>query len=118
VNVGHILTFDDVQVNVGNGYTAHDGIFTAQVSGVYVFSATIVSDFLTWIRAALVVDGIEKATIVSDKTDYLQASSTIVAHVQAGQHVYIRVSGSNHCKLNSNPTHGTSSFSGWLLFEM
>jgi len=118
VSVGQVLTYDEVPVNEGNGYTSHDGIFIAPVSGVYVFSVTLVSVRDTWMRVVLVVNGVEMATIASDRADYLQASSTIVAHVQNGEHVLVRVSGEYTCKLSSNPIHGTSSFSGWLLFEL
>jgi len=118
VSVGHVLTYDEVHVNVGNGYKSYDGIFVAPVSGVYVFSVTLVSVEFYYMSAALLVNGVEKATIVSDKADYLQASSTIVAQVQIGEHVFVRVSGESNCKLSSNSIHGTSSFSGWLLFEL
>jgi len=105
VSVGQVLTYNEVHVNEGNGYTSHDGIFIAPVSGVYVFSVTLVSGGTTWMRVALVVNGVEKATIASDNVAYLQASFTIVAHVRNGEHVLVRVSGESNCKLSSNPIH-------------
>lgn len=42
----HILKFDMVPMNihVGNGYKAFDGIFIAPTSGTYVFSLSFMSD--------------------------------------------------------------------------
>lgn len=38
----HIITFDNVQTNVGNGYNKHTGSFIVPQSGVYVFTWTLV----------------------------------------------------------------------------
>ena len=118
MHVGQVLAYNDVDVNVGNGYPSNDGIFTAPVSGVYVFTATIVSNVAEWTGLELVVNGIGKGTITSGDGDFHQTSSTIIAQVFAGQHVYTRVITMSGCNLISHIGHGTSSFSGWHLFEL
>ena len=44
-NAGATLVFDSPIANVGNGYNAETGIFTAPVNGVYFFTVVCLLDF-------------------------------------------------------------------------
>ena len=43
LGVNQIIAFDNVITNVGNAYNSHAGVFIAPVSGIYVFSTSILS---------------------------------------------------------------------------
>ena len=53
----HILRFDKVVVNRGEGYHGDDGVFTVPRSGVYVFAWTIAIPTSGWVSVEIVVDG-------------------------------------------------------------
>ncbi|XP_045180683.2 complement C1q-like protein 4 [Mercenaria mercenaria] len=113
------FVYDVVETNVGNGYNSRDGIFDVPVTGVYVFTATLVPDFHQHLQAEIIVDGVVKGIIFTDSeeiNDIHQASTSIIVHVNAGDHVYIRRGRSNSCNVISDTTLVRTTFAGWLLF--
>lgn len=88
-----ILKFDNVLTNVGAGYNAQTGIFTAPVSGVYSFFLSIMSaNARGSIFIAVVKDGsaldVVYAEGQSDNND--QGSTQVTTHLQSGQQVWAR----------------------------
>jgi hypothetical protein len=110
------VVFETVKFNAMNVYNLHDGIFTAPVSGTYVFSWTIMThgDALQYFN--LVVDGQYYAHVHSAVT-YSTNTNVVVMHLDAQNEVWIAA------EPNSADTHpistvhggGYSTFSGWLL---
>ena len=111
------IVFDHVETNVGNGYNPHHGVFTAPVSGLYLFYSSILSEHGAETWAQIVVNGVNKASIYARGADdrYDQGSQAIVVNLQQGDDVAIQNFFSGHA------IHGDaniySTFSGVLLQE-
>uniref|UniRef100_A0A8W8J274 C1q domain-containing protein n=1 Tax=Magallana gigas TaxID=29159 RepID=A0A8W8J274_MAGGI len=116
----HTLIFDTVITNVGSSYNHHDGVFTAPVSGVYVFNWNIYSGFHGDVVSELMVNSDRKGGIRSDSltvTEDHGSSGSVVVDISQGDIVFIRTH-STHSpsgSLVSSPGLFESSFSGWRL---
>ncbi|XP_045210803.2 C1q-related factor-like [Mercenaria mercenaria] len=111
--------FDEKEIDVGNGYNVHDGIYVVPVSGTYVFTFTIAAPEDYYIHPEIVVNGAAKDSSISDSgdsSDIHPVTVLVVVRVKAGDHVFVRTEHSNTCTVMSDVTHGKSTFSGWLLF--
>ncbi|XP_063417730.1 complement C1q tumor necrosis factor-related protein 3-like [Mytilus trossulus] len=113
----HTLIYDVAKTNVGNGYNSVTGIFTAPTAGTYVF---------TWVTrmyeaghsTEILVNNVVFGTsyIRIGHTNDVSVSGTIVAQINKGDSVFVRV----HSTLAGNGNilsnqYGRSSFAGWLL---
>ena len=85
------VVFDSVVTNVGNGYNAGDGIFAADYSGLYQFSASIMAgqggEVWTYIslnekRVAMIYDR------ASDQR-HDQGANTVILQLQKGDRVSV-----------------------------
>ena len=120
-NIGGIgnfqpIVFDLVTTNIGNVYNKADGIFTAPVTGTYVFIWTASNDQHTYMYTEIVANAVVKGRQLSDSFDHADVSSATGAAVlslQAGDTVWIR---SNTAHTHSIMGSQLTSFSGWLLF--
>ncbi|XP_062609634.1 uncharacterized protein LOC134271456 [Saccostrea cucullata] len=113
----HILKFDVVPLNKGNGYNAYDGIFVVPTSGTYVFTWAIMSDTHGWLNSRLMKNA---HTIGSRYADSASSSvwdfstGTVVADANKGDHVYVQLGADSGGKVKSLSSSRTS-FSGWSL---
>nr|KAG5686617.1 hypothetical protein BaRGS_006291 [Batillaria attramentaria] len=94
IALGHhsVLRFDHVITNIGNGYNPQTGIFTAPVSGVYVFFLSFMSVYNKG-YVMLVIDkhGEELDTAyANDKTKYDQGSTEVTTHLTVGEKLWVR----------------------------
>lgn len=118
--VHQTLIFRTVITNVGGSYNRHSGVFTAPVSGVYVFNWNIYSGFWGDITSELMVNSSRKGGRRSDsrvtKEDH-SSSGCIVVNIKKGDVVFIRIHPKHTLKgsIISSPGVYESSFSGWLL---
>jgi hypothetical protein len=114
VSPHHLVDFDDVLTNIGNGYHANEsGLFIAPVAGVYVFTVTI-SSFST---AQTRVDVILNFTVELCRT-YATPNATgpgtcvAVVHLAVGD----KVCAANIQNIDDKIYGGNwSSFSGFLI---
>nr|XP_034319342.1 complement C1q-like protein 4 [Crassostrea gigas] len=112
----HILKFDMVPLNKGNGYKAFDGIFIASMSGTYVFSWSFMSD----VHGNVLTELTKNADVIGNRfADSLNSAvydfstGTVVVDILQGDHVYVRM-GESTGQVNSISVSRTT-FSGWLL---
>lgn len=116
----HTLIFDTLITNVGASYNHHDGVFTAPVSGVYVFNWNIYSSFNGDIFTELMVNSDKKGGARSDSHTVGEdhnSTHSIIVEISQGDIVFIRTHAtiSSSGNIISSPTTYQSSFSGWLL---
>lgn len=112
------LVFDTVQLNDGNGYNKHDGVFITPRTGVYAFHWSIKIAAHSWASVEIVVNGtpIGCAATESQRVgDWHTGSELVVTHVNAGDHVFLRTQENVVGYLMSN-SRARTSFSGWLLY--
>lgn len=117
----HIITFDNIQTNVGNGYNKHTGSFIVPQSGVYVFTWTLVISSTSEVCTNLLVNGVIRGDAYgySGILDVRQTSTAIVViHVNKGDTAFIRTASDGACGQTGaiyGDTWRRSSFAGWLL---
>lgn len=115
-SAGHVLVFDVVKTNVGSGYNHHDGVFTAPSQGPYVFSWTVVSWYRSWVFSELMVNSSTYGRIITNSQDINDehvGSSVVVAVLNPGDVVYIRVHSSSGTLASTDLIY--TSFAGWKL---
>lgn len=113
----HIVQFDVVTLNRGNGYNAFDGIFIVPAIGTYVFSWYFMSDSQGNVCTQLMRNAEILCTRFADSTTFTGwdfATGVVVIDANQGDHVYVRMGQKSLGKVRS-VDQGTTTFSGWLL---
>ena len=113
--------FETVLLNIGNGYHDNHGLFTAPVSGIYVFSVSMMNQADSdhhRIQVGLKKNGVYLARTMSDgkSINYDQGSFTVTSQLDAGDDVWVAV----YNPLTNVYLFGNrySSFTGFLLAAM
>jgi hypothetical protein len=109
------IVFDHVETNIGNGYNSHHGVFTAPVSGVYLFYSSILSNNNGEVWCQIVVNGSYKASIYTRGTDgrHDQGSLAIIVYLHQGDDVAVQNLANDHAIYSDSYIYST--FSGVLL---
>ena len=113
----HILAFDIVQLNRGNGYNVFDGIFEVPASGTYVFTWSFMADSHGSVCTELMKNADVIGTRCADSntaTVWDFATGIVVTDAIQGGHVYVRMQQASVGNVMSHSLSRTS-FSGWLL---
>ncbi|XP_062591678.1 uncharacterized protein LOC134253181 [Saccostrea cucullata] len=112
----HIITFDVMITNVGNGYHPHTGIFIAPRAGIYVFAWTVRMFGTSFHTTELVVNSNVVGAVYLNPASNIDGSvSNVVVHVYKGDDVYIRTGDDRNSGNKESYSWGRSSFSGWML---
>ena len=116
IGVGQNIVFDHVEINQGNGYHPGHGLFIAPVSGIYMFTCTLLRQpSSSNLHAEIEHNGRLVARVhVSGGTMWDQGSQTVFIQVNAGEEVWVR----NVDWVNQVWGAWYSSFSGYLLFPL
>lgn len=97
----HILQFDVVPLNKGNGYRAYDGIFTVPTSRTYVFTWSFMSSYNGGVFPQLMRNAEIIGYRYADSTNSIVwdfATGIVVADADQGEHVCSsRGNFSGHC---------------------
>lgn len=108
------LIYDTVKINSGQGYHQDGGIFIAPRSGIYGFAWTLAVSSVGWASTEIVINSEKYGRASADGDDGSHGFGTgfVIANVNAGDHVYIRMS------ITGDPVlYGDSRtlFSGWMI---
>lgn len=111
----HNIFFNDVQLNIGNAYNPHHGMFVAPFNGTYLFSVTACCQSNHWIILLLTVNDSVVGRIRSGGYRHDTCSTKVfLQQLIAGDDVYVK-----HEDLGDNLSasgNGNPSFVGALLF--
>ncbi|XP_062613749.1 complement C1q tumor necrosis factor-related protein 3-like [Saccostrea cucullata] len=112
---GGRLVFPSVITNEGNGYNPSNGIFTAPISGMYVFFVNVQSYSTQHIYVDIVLNGSTKVRTMAysynNNDSYESGPNLAVLNIQKGDAVWIkRHSGSGY--YHNGPI---TTFSGFLI---
>ncbi|KAK9520539.1 hypothetical protein VZT92_020419 [Zoarces viviparus] len=110
-----VIRYQHVFLNLGDGYDARTGTFTAPRSGVYSLAVTVYSDAVIGPGAHLAVNSQVVATLQEKKSQDLDDSATAVVSVKlkAGDKVAVQLpKGSLICDRQSY----LNTFTGFLLY--
>ena len=100
---------------MGGGYHVGDGIFVVPSSGLYVFAWTVGIQIHGWVVVDIIVNAeVLGAAFADGATGWNYAGGIIVVHVNAGDHVFIRMQENGSGPIYSD-NRGRTSFSGWKL---
>nr|XP_022312165.1 complement C1q tumor necrosis factor-related protein 4-like [Crassostrea virginica] len=115
--IHHVLTFDVVTLNKGQGYNAFDGIFVVPVAGTYVFTWSFMSEphgtvYTQLMKNAEVIGRRYADSATASVWDF--STGVVVVDVAVGNHIYVRLGYESNGKVLSIAESKTS-FSGWLL---
>ncbi|XP_062602899.1 complement C1q tumor necrosis factor-related protein 3-like [Saccostrea cucullata] len=114
--VRQTLIFGNVILNVGNYYRNVTGIFTPDVSGVYVFYVQLLMCAGNrFVHTELLVEGVQKSVHYAGTVVRFCANGggMTIVHVNAGDSVWVRLATTD----GVNNFAWESSFSGFLLYE-
>lgn len=105
------LIFKDVMTNVGNGYDARTGVFTAPLAGTYLFLASVRPKSENQVAEVdIVVENEDYGYAYSRSTDTSGTGHCVVA-LEGGQKVWLRT----RSGFRSFEKYPTNFFSGMLL---
>ena len=92
MGVDQAVQFPKIVTNNGNGFDQNTGIFRAPVSGLYLFSASMVSHSGLELRCALVHNGNTVAYIFAgDDTTHSMGSKSILLYLSPNDDVWVKV---------------------------
>lgn len=118
LNYHSTIKFDVVVTNEGGHYNPGDGVFVSPVSGAYLFSWTALTFNSKYEFTELRVENVVKASVVSSGagSQYSPGTTTLVCHVDKGDHVWVETSGGSTVNYLYNWGY-TTSFMGLLVHE-
>ena len=107
------IKFNDVSLNIGNGYSPSTGKFTAPVDGIYQisFSYLQVNGYTSHVQ--LIKDGSMYTELHANHKNYDQLTKTVLIQLKKSQTVWVRlVKGSTHAVYGRNRY---TTFAGYLI---
>ncbi|XP_062587544.1 uncharacterized protein LOC134249184 [Saccostrea cucullata] len=113
MGINQSILFLNVIENVGNGLDPFTSVFKAPVSGLYIFSVSLVNHPGLEVRASIVKNGNPVVRIFSgDSTTYASGTSTIVLDLSINDDVWVRITDASDININGG---AWSSFTGVLV---
>ncbi|XP_053386880.1 complement C1q-like protein 4 [Mercenaria mercenaria] len=89
----HILRFNNVVYNYGDGYNVHTGVFTVPLTGAYLISFHLeLGQYSYPITSSLYVNSkVMASSVVKPTYGINQASQTVILNLKTGESMYLKV---------------------------
>lgn len=112
----HVLKFDVVRTNIGNGYHSSTGIFSVPETGVYVFTWSFLNGDTDVHSVQLIINAEEWGVVNSHSSSnsWMQSTGLVVAHVNKGDDVFVKTKDQSQGEIYSGVNSRTF-FAGWKL---
>ncbi|XP_033105173.1 complement C1q-like protein 2 [Anneissia japonica] len=113
------IVFDSVLTSVGNDYNPKDGKFTTSISGTYVFSLSLMSQYSSSSSAfgCLYKNDVEQICVWSNgNSGHEMSSNTITVKLKKGDVVDVALKAGRNYGLHNYGQAGYCLFSGFLLY--
>ena len=107
------IKFNDVSLNIGNGYNPSTGKFTAPVDGIYQISYSYLQQNGVSSYVQLIKDGAVYSEVHANHKSHDQLSKTVLVQLKKGQAVWIRLYNSSSYAVNGSGRYTT--FAGYLI---
>ena len=107
------IKFNDVSLNIGNGYNPSTGKFTAPVDGVYQFSLSYLQRNGYKSYVALIKDGTMYSDVHANHKNHDQLSKTVLIQLKKGQTVWARLPKSSSYAVYGHSRYTT--FGGYFI---
>ncbi|CAC5410088.1 unnamed protein product [Mytilus coruscus] len=120
-NKNSIVKFSSVLNNEGNIFNHGDSVFVSPVTGVYLFSWTILTYSGKSINTELRVDNVVKATLHASlgmAVGHVSVSKTAICRITKNEHVWIQTGDSYIGNGFDYDAGCTSSFMGVLIYKI
>ena len=107
------IKFNDVSLNIGNGYNPSTGKFTAPVDGVYQISLSYLqrNGYASYVR--LFKDGTMYSEVHANHKNHDQLSKTVLIQLKKGQTVWARLPKSSSYAVYGQGRY--TAFGGYLI---
>ncbi|XP_052820397.1 uncharacterized protein LOC128246246 [Mya arenaria] len=115
---GSTIIYNTALTNEGGVYSNTTGIFTAAVSGIYVFHFTTMVEPYTVESVELVRDGHNLArsyVTAMGESRTVSASALVVKEIRQGEQVWVRTFTSSQHGTGVVHGNGYTTFSGWII---
>ena len=118
MNLAHneVAKFDKVWTNIGNGYDASSGIFTAPRGGVYQFSCSAMTNSGKTLRLHLMKNDQQTVSLYPGNSGYNMGTLSMVLELKKGDRVYMK-QGGREKNLYSEAGSNFSMFSGYFISQ-
>ncbi|XP_028400303.1 complement C1q-like protein 2 [Dendronephthya gigantea] len=107
------IKFNDVSLNIGNGYNPSTGKFTAPVDGIYQISFSYLQKNGYASTVQLIKDGQVYTEVHASHKNYDQLSKTVLIQLKKSQTVWVRLSKSSGYAVYGRERYTT--FAGYLI---
>ena len=107
------IKFNDVSINVGNGYNPGTGKFTAPVDGIYLISFSYLQANGYTSHVQLIKDGAVYTELHANHKNHDQLSKTVLIQLKKGQNIWVRLVKSSTYAVYGGGKYTT--FSGYLI---
>ena len=118
MNLAHneVAKFDKVWTNIGNGYDASSGVFTAPRGGVYQFSCSAMTASSKTLRLHLMKNDQRTVSLYPGQTGHNMGTLSMVLELKKGDRVYMKQVGSEN-SLYSESGSNFCMFSGYFISQ-
>ena len=107
------IKFNDVSINIGNGYSSSTGKFTAPDNGIYQISFSYLQRSGYQSHVQLIKDGVKYTEVHANHRNYDQLSKTVLIELKKGQKVWVRLPKSSSYAIYGSGRYTT--FYGYLI---